>query len=405
MQKLKSIGCMIFCGSQTIGNMLAGFEPDRILEISEEIVNQNAYHFIKNYPNIPVITPNTWENDEYLNGLKKENYDLLYANNPCSGLSSLVKTASVDNPTNIHFYRVTNAISKIQPKVFFMENAPTAINLGYPILLDLFNKLNDIYNFTVIKDKAGNHGVAMERNRTFIIGWRKDVFSNKVPLVEMNLQPFTSVKDIIGEYYNVPVGTNEDINHVCLPEKDRDFSNAEHLLCHIKQGQNFLDFLMENFDLYKNEITEKQADGVMRAKKKVAKGGRLWNKSPYRVPENGHAPSMSSVIQLIHPIENRHFTIREYGLLMGYPKTFIFYPEAKVDVIQAISQGVPAKYIEYIHSEIREALNGNRELQDLNGSILEFRNHISKLHRFYSLEDLNSAKKFEVTHKNEKLTK
>ena len=140
MQKLKSIGCMIFCGSQTIGNMLAGFEPDRILEISEEIVNQNAYHFIKNYPNIPVITPNTWENDEYLNDLKKENYDLFYANNPCSGLSSLVKTASVDNPVNIHFYRVTNAISKIQPKVFFMENAPTAINLGYPILLDLFNK-------------------------------------------------------------------------------------------------------------------------------------------------------------------------------------------------------------------------------------------------------------------------
>ena len=46
MQKLKSIGCMIFCGSQTIGNMLAGFEPDRILEISEEIVNQIKMHII-----------------------------------------------------------------------------------------------------------------------------------------------------------------------------------------------------------------------------------------------------------------------------------------------------------------------------------------------------------------------
>lgn len=399
-KKLKSIGCMIFCGSQTIGDIMAGFSPDRILEISEDIVKQNAYHFIKNYPNIPVITPSTWENEAYLTNLKKENYDLLYANNPCSGLSSLVRTASADNKTNDHFYRVINAISLIEPKVFFMENAPTAINLGYPILLKLFHKLHDKYNFTVIKDKAGNHNVAMERNRTFIIGWRKDVFDNKIPLVRMNLQPYTTVKDVIGEYYDKEVGNCGDVNHVLLAPELREFSNIDHLLCKLKQNQNLLDFLMEHVDEYKDELTPQQLAGVLRSKAKVEKGGRLWNKSPFRVKEDGHAPSMSSVIELVHPIHNRHFTIREYGLLMGYPSTFIFYPEAKVDIIQAISQGVPAMFINYIHSEIRECLLGNRELIELtDDKILDFHNHISKRHQLFSLNELDEIKKFEIDKK------
>ena len=120
--KLKSIGCMIFCGSQTIGNIEAGFSPDRILEISDQILENNALHFAKNYPNIPIILPSEWENDDYLLKLKKEDYDLFYGNCPCSGLSQISRSASVDNPTNVHFYRTFNAIKKIEPKVFFIEN-------------------------------------------------------------------------------------------------------------------------------------------------------------------------------------------------------------------------------------------------------------------------------------------
>ena len=46
---MKAIGMHIFCGSQTIGHLLEGWKIDTVLEISEDMPNQNAYHFIKNY--------------------------------------------------------------------------------------------------------------------------------------------------------------------------------------------------------------------------------------------------------------------------------------------------------------------------------------------------------------------
>ena len=57
---MKAIGMHIFCGSQTIGHLLEGWKIDTVLEISEDMPNQNAYHFIKNYPKISVKKPSEY---------------------------------------------------------------------------------------------------------------------------------------------------------------------------------------------------------------------------------------------------------------------------------------------------------------------------------------------------------
>lgn len=92
---------------------------------------------MKNVEDVPVILPSQWENEEYLSNLKKENIDLMCCNCPCSSLSQINRNASVDGKNNIHFYRLFNVFEKVQPKVFVIENAPTLVKLGFPILRDL----------------------------------------------------------------------------------------------------------------------------------------------------------------------------------------------------------------------------------------------------------------------------
>ena len=403
MEKFKSIGCMIFCGSQTIGNIQAGFSPDKVLEISDKILENNALHFHKNYPEIPVILPSEWENEEYLNSLKDKNYDLFYGNPPCSGLSQINKNASADNNVNIHFYRTFDAIDKIEPKVFFIENAPTLINTGYPILLKMVEKFKDRYNFSIIRDKAGNHGACMNRIRTFIIGWKKSIFDNKIPLLQMNIEQPTTVKDIIGDIYDIPEGDSPLKNHTVLPY--REYAKHDDLLYLVPQGYNCMDIFIKNIDLIENKLETNELKGVLRCKQKLENGGRIWNKTPFRPEENGLAPSMASVVQLIHPIHNRQFTIREYARLMGYPDSFEFFPnECKTETVQCIAQGVPVDFIKYIHSEIYEALCGKRQLiNSENNGLLLFQHHIKQKYQQFNIDELNKMTKLDVDKRSIKL--
>ena len=115
---------------------------------------------------------------------------------------------------------------------------------------------------------------------------------------------------------------------------------------------------------------------------------------------------MASVVQLIHPIHNRQFTIREYARLMGYPDTFEFFPnECKTETVQCIAQGVPVNFIKYVHSEIHEALDGNRKLLKEESKLLNFQHHIKKQHQLFSLEELEQLDKLDVIKKAPKLEK
>ena len=48
----------------------------------------------------------------------------------------------------------------------------------------MVSKLDD-YNITIIRDYAGNHGVAMKRQRTLVVGFRKDVLPG-FPMIMSN---------------------------------------------------------------------------------------------------------------------------------------------------------------------------------------------------------------------------
>jgi len=385
----KALGMYIFGGSASIGVMKAGFHLDEILEMTEDMTDYNAHHFSKNFDNIPIIKPSEWNNKEYLENLKNQDYDLLYSNCPCSSLSSLNRSASVDGKNNVRFYEVFDAIQTIKPKTFFIENSERALKTGWPIIKDMIYKLNNDYVFTLIRTCAGNHNVAMRRMRTLLVGFRKDIVNSQIPLLRMNLQPKTTCFDTIGDLSNYPVNDSKINNHTLI-QNDlwSPIENLYHLFPENATTMesmitqlNEIEPLIKNLNVYKE---------VIKNRDKLANGQKLWDKSPYKTAPDNICPSLTSVTLLVNPILNRTFTIREYARLMNYPDDFIFYPETcKTPVIQCIAQGVPANFVKYIASEVKEVLNRNREfISDSADKAFCFQHYNHKLFKTFTLSDL-----------------
>lgn len=401
--KLKAFGGFIFTGSASLGIMSAGYNLDRILEISDDIVRENAYHFVKNFSSIPVVTPSVWEDEKYLESLKNENYDLGFFNCPCSSLSQINRNASLDGDKNVHFYRVFNMIDKIEPKVFFIENAPTLVKLGYPIIQDMTKKLGDKYKFTIVRDYAGNHGVPMKRMRTLVVGWKKDVFDNKIPLLQMNHVKSPTVKDTIGDLYSNEL--DSILNHNLV--RNRTSQDIEDLISFSITNKTINESIISQWNVLEAKVKgRKSYDTLAKIKDKIDNNKRYWDKSPYKVSEDGVFPSLTSVTEILHPTLNRQLTIREYARIMGYPDDFVFYEECKTPVIQCIAQGVPANFVKYVGEEVKEALANNRSFDpDSSEKILCFQHHTSKKYNLFSPEELELLTGLEATKSFKNLTK
>lgn len=388
----------IFGGSATIGILNAGYNVDRVLEMTDDMAELNAYHFVRNF-SIPLVKPSEWENDNYLSEIKANKYNLMMFNPPCSSLSAINRNASADGKNNVHFYRVYNIINKVEPDTFLIENAPTLIKLGYPILKDLTHILGHKYRFTIVRDYASNHNVAMRRMRTFVIGWHRDRF-DKIPLLHADIQPQYTLKDCIGDLYDAPL--DPSYNHVTLIEKQ--LTKYENLFHLVPQGNSALKSFIKHFDTIKHQLDDKDVKYIERIMETMKKKDNIWDKTPYRPLENGYAPSMTSVTQIIHPVNNRNFTIREYARLMNYPDDFILHEGCKVPVIQCLAQGVPANFIKYIAGEIKEALQGNREfIEDSEDKILNFQHHTKMTYETFSQEQIDELTELDSTANSSKL--
>lgn len=374
---MKAIGMYIFGGSQTIGHLKAGWEIDTVLEMTETMINENAYHFHKNYPNIKIIPPNEIT-EEYLESIKYK-YDLLFSNPPCSGLSTINRNAGVDCKINDHIYEVVNVALNIQPKVFFIENAPTLTSRGLPILKNIAKLVENNYFLLIINDRASNHNVPMPRRRTFVIGFNKNYFK-KIPIIHKEYI-FTNIKKVFDDI-------NYTYNKEFLNDSDQGlFHFYKYVMC----CESFYRAMIRNGI---NTLPEKVQRNVDKIKEKESLSKRTWDKSPNRLGYN-LSPSLTSLTRLIHPFLDRDLFIREYAAIMGYPDDFIFYQnECKTPIVQCIAQGVPVNFIEYISKEIMNSFNTNEFMEGEIVYINQCNPQTVVTCIYNNIEEFNSINKF-----------
>lgn len=337
----------VFGGSAYFGMKQAGVAVDTILEISDDVVKQNSYHLIKNEA-ANVVKRSDWEGK--LGDYHKENYDIMFSNAPCSGLSQINRNASADNDTNKYIYEAARAAMEIEPKVFILENAPTLATVGAPILKEITSMMKEKYYFTILRDVGKHHGVCMQRMRTIVFAWHKNYFDGP-SLLPLERNEITAEEFLKGvkihpandrlpkEHLNNPF---ESFFGICQEGKSIGHSLA------INGTETDLEVLE-----LKSKSLHKQ---VVRIADKLSRDENIFDKSPFMPLKSGLLPSMTSLSHVIHPIEKRSLKIGEYAALMGYPSDFIFYDESEVPVIQAIAQGVPAGYVKYFCESAAMAL-------------------------------------------------
>ena len=394
---LKAVNAFIFAGSFSIGTMKAGFDLQKVLEISNDQPKQNAFYFMKNVEDVPVILPEEWENDEWLDKMKNEDIDMMCCNCPCSSLSKINRNASVDGKNNVHFYRLFNVFNHMQPKVFIVENAPTLIKLGYPILKDMANQLSHLYNFTVVRDYAGNHEVAMLRQRTLVFGWRKDVFK-KIPIVKQDCHPKITVEDTFAgllddttdDFKSVTSDSIKDLFKYAVPGYSLMTGLAMKWL---KNEDGFCDMLSKRLE-GTSHIKE-----VKRIAAKLVDEKSCWDKSPVKLKLDGRFPSLTSVNEYIHPTQDRMISLKELARIMNYPDWYDFTDEkheCKIPVTQAIAQGVPANFGKYAAMQARLALESKLETLDDENAVMTFQHHLQHKMSSFTLNEVNSLNELDL---------
>lgn len=111
-----------------------------------------------------------------------DHFDILCAGFPCQAFSIAGKRGGFEDTRGTLFFDVAEIIKKKQPKAFFLENVKGLKNHDKgKTLVTILNTLREDLNYFVPEPKiinAKDFGVPQNRERIFIVGFRKDLGVN-----------------------------------------------------------------------------------------------------------------------------------------------------------------------------------------------------------------------------------
>lgn len=160
-------------------------------------------------------------NVAFLNGKQyKGEVDLFVGGSPCQSFSLVGKQRGLDDTRGTLFYEYARLIDEIKPKVFIYENvrAVTSHDNGktWQKMQEVFSELGYVFSWSVLNAK--NYGIPQNRERVFVVGFRKDLVLSKDFAFPQPIELDKKMKDFLID--NAPGG-------YFLPKKGVDFVTME----------------------------------------------------------------------------------------------------------------------------------------------------------------------------------
>lgn len=172
------------------------------LGLSHEIIfaSDNDPSVKKSYFANYKISPDRWYDDVHLIKGKKYRHkiDLLVGGSPCQSFSLVGNRSGLDDARGTLFFEFARVIKESRPKVFIFENVKGLINHDkgktFKVISAVFDELNyDIHTGLL---NAKNYGIPQNRERLFIIGFRKNSDFSFPPPVELK----HTMQDFLEDY-------------------------------------------------------------------------------------------------------------------------------------------------------------------------------------------------------------
>lgn len=263
---------------------------------SSEWDTQAQKTYQANFGEIPFGDITQEETKKYI----PNDFDVLCAGFPCQAFSIAGRRGGFEDTRGTLFFEVADIIQRKQPKAFFLENVKGLRNHDKGKTLEtILSTLRDDLGYFVPEPQvinAKNFGVPQNRERVFIVGFRKDLGVSSFEYPEKTNEPvaFADVKEkkeVSVKYYLSTQYLQTLVNH-----KQR----------HEKKGNGF------GYEIISDDgIANAIVVGGMGRERNLVYDHRLTNFTPE-----------TRIKGVVNREGIRKMTPREWARLQGFPDTF-----------------------------------------------------------------------------------
>ena len=229
------------------------------------------------------------------------NFDVLCAGFPCQAFSIAGKRGGFEDTRGTLFFDVAEIIKRKRPKAIFLENVKGLRNHEQGrTLKTILNVLRDDLGYFVPEPKimnAKNFGVPQNRERIFIVGFRKDLEINSFEYPE----PFEEIVAFEDVKEEVPVSVKYYLSTQYLKTLE------EHRNRHLNKGNGF------GYQIIPDDgIANAVVCGGMGRERNLVYDDRLEDFTP-----------ITHIKGEVNRLGIRKMTPREWARLQGFPDNYI----------------------------------------------------------------------------------
>lgn len=269
--------------------------------------------------------------------------DILTAGFPCQPFSNAGNRKGVHDSRGMLYKECLRIIKKKMPKVVVFENVKGLLsskyldgrNLADVIYEDLSTIGNIGYNVKYKLVNAADYGVPQNRQRVIFVGVRKDLgITFRFPKEQS--RDGLSLRNVL----DVPENANDNVDWGFSPQ-------ALDMIRYIPEGGSWKDVPYEHlsprFQKIRNDMKKYHSPNFYRRFSRDEICGTITASAQ---PEN---------CGIIHPTENRRYTIREVARIQTFPDTFRFISDTPKNITamyKVIGNAVPVNLAEVFATEI-----------------------------------------------------
>lgn len=265
-------------------------------------------------------------------------HDILLAGFPCQAFSIAGKRGGFEDTRGTLFFDIARIIKEKQPKAFFLENVKGLVNHNRGKTLQvILNTLREDLNYFVPEPEivnAKDFGVPQNRERVFIVGFRKDLNIKEFKYPEpLNIK--VCVKDILEKN---PVSAKYYLSAQYLE------TLRKHKKRHESKGNGF------GFEIIPEDgIANAIVVGGMGKERNLIIDKRLKDFTP-----------VTNIKGEINKEYIRRMTPREWARLQGFPENFII-PVSDTQAYKQFANSVAIPAVQATAKEIIKLLLGGEK--------------------------------------------
>ncbi len=244
--------------------------------------------------------------------------DILTAGFPCQPFSNAGNRKGVHDSRGMLYKECLRIIKHLMPKVIVFENVKGLLSTKYidgrnlaEVIVGDLSDMNGIgYNVEYQLVNASDYGVPQNRQRVLFIGVRKDLgVEFHFPEKMLSIKPQLTLQHIL----DVPDNVENNIDWPFSPQ-------ALNMIEHIPEGGSWKDvpyeYLAPRFQKIRDDMKKYHSPNFYR---RFSRNEICGTMTASAQPEN---------CGIIHPTENRRYTVREVARIQTFPDDFKFITDS-----------------------------------------------------------------------------